>query len=144
MPGPFATPPLIFAQAAGAPAAGPAPAAGQAQAAPAGKAPATAGSPFAGLLPFVPVIILFYFLLIRPQRKQESERRKMVDALKRNDRVLTNSGIFGTVTGVDADSNRVTIRVDDEKNVRIDFARSAIAQVIAPKSAEKPAVAAEI
>ena len=84
-------------------------------------------------------VAITYFLLLRPQRQQEAKRRAMIDALKKNDKVVTSGGIYGTVTSVDPTSDRVVLRVDDEKGVKVAFTRASVARVIEP-SAEKPAV----
>jgi preprotein translocase subunit YajC len=80
----------------------------------------------------------FYFLVLRPNRQQEQKRRAMLEALKKNDKVVTTGGIYGTVTSVDAAADRVVLRIDDEKGVKVAFARSSVARVIEP-GAEKPA-----
>jgi preprotein translocase subunit YajC len=85
------------------------------------------------LLPFLPVVLLFYFLMIRPQQIQERKRKEMINALKKNDRVLTHSGIFGTVVSVNPEAGRVVLRVDDDRGVKIEFSKAAIAQVIEEK-----------
>lgn len=97
------------------------------------------GSGMGMILPYilVPVAVL-YFLVLRPQRQQEQKRRAMIDAIKKNDKVVTSGGIYGTVTSVDAAADRVVLRIDDEKGVKVAFSRSAISRVIEP-SAEKPA-----
>ena len=71
-----------------------------------------------------------YFLMIRPQNKKQKETQKMLDALKKGDKVITIGGIHGTVSNVKDDT--VTVKVDD--NCRIEFNRSAIASVVNPKS----------
>jgi preprotein translocase subunit YajC len=83
-------------------------------------------------------VALFYFLLLRPQRQQDQKRRAMIDALKKNDKVVTTGGIYGTVTSLDPASDRVVLRIDDEKGVKVTFTRSSVARVIEP-DAEKPA-----
>ena len=80
------------------------------------------------LVMIVPMIVLFYFLLIRPQRKQEAQRRAMIDSLKKNDRVLTTGGLFGTVTNVIDDE--VAIRVDDARDIKVRIAKNAISAVV--------------
>ena len=93
-------------------------------------------------LPYIyllPIPFLFYYMIIRPQQQQERKRRAMIDALKKNDKVLTNGGIYGTVISVDNNQDRVVLRVDDEKGVKVSFTRSSVARVLeAPldKSAE--------
>jgi preprotein translocase subunit YajC len=83
-------------------------------------------------------VAITYFLLLRPQRQQEAKRRAMIDALKKNDKVVTTGGIFGTVTAVDPTTDRVVLRVDDEKGVKLSFTRASVARVI-EAGAEKPA-----
>ena len=75
-------------------------------------APAQSGG-FEMFLPMVFMIVIFYFLLIRPQTKREKERKKMVEALKSGDSVVTRGGIVGTVQSVKADT--VTIRSLESK-----------------------------
>lgn len=103
-----------------------------AQAAAPNAAPAANDAP--SMLPMI-VITLGMFLLWQvliggPQRSQEKKRRAMIAALKKNDRVLTAAGIYGTVVSADPSSDRVTLRVDDDKGVKIDVSRGSIAQVL--------------
>lgn len=79
---------------------------------------------------WIPLILVFYFLLIRPERKERARRQAMLQALKKNDRVLTVGGIYGVVTNVHREANEVTLRVDDATNTRIRCTLSAIAQVL--------------
>jgi preprotein translocase subunit YajC len=83
-------------------------------------------------------VLITYLLLLRPQRQQEQKRKAMIDALKKNDKVITSGGIYGTVTSVDAGSDRVVVRIDDEKGVKVTLARSSVARVI-EAGEEKPA-----
>ena len=78
-------------------------------------------------------IVFFYFVVIRPQNKQKKEMQKMLDALKKGDKVVTIGGIIGKVASVK--DNVVTIRVNDS-NTEISFEKNAIAKVVNP-SAEK-------
>lgn len=73
----------------------------------------------------IPILLLiFYFLMLRPQRKQEKERREMLDGLKKNDQVTTVGGLYGTVSSVGEDT--VTLRVDDARDVRVKVMRGSI------------------
>lgn len=76
-------------------------------------------------LPFVLIIAVFYFLIIRPQNKKQKETQKMLDALKKGDKVVTIGGVHGTVSNVK--EKTVIVKVDD--NTKIEFTRSAIATV---------------
>jgi preprotein translocase subunit YajC len=84
------------------------------------------------------ILFMFYFLILRPQQQQERKRRQMIEALKKNDRVLTTGGMYATVISVDGAQDRVVLRVDDEKGTKITFTKSSVARVIEP-SIEKPA-----
>lgn len=76
----------------------------------------------------VPIGILFWFLIIRPQRREAAKRKEMVDAIKKNDRIVTIGGIYGIVTNVQTEKGKVIIRVDD--NTKLEMAQSAIARVV--------------
>ena len=84
-----------------------------------------AASPLMNLLPLVFIFGIFYFLLIRPQKRQEKERLKMLSSICRNDDVVTTGGIHGTVVNVKDKS--VTLRVDE--NVKIEVEKSCITVV---------------
>ena len=70
---------------------------------------------FMQFIPLIIIMVIFYFLLIRPQQKQAKERKAMIDALKSGDRVLTNGGITGANTGVREDE----LEVEIAKNVKV-------------------------
>ena len=72
----------------------------------------------------------FYLLLIRPQQKQERDRKQMIDALKKNDRVLTTAGIYGTVMSVDNEGDRVVLRIGEDQGVRVAFTKGSIVRVM--------------
>lgn len=100
------------------------------------QAPAApGGSPFGMLIWMLPVVVLFYFLMIRPMRKQEQQRQLLVSNLKKNDKVVTHAGIIGTVISVAEKEDEVTIKVDD--NVRLKFLKSAIARNLSQEEALK-------
>jgi preprotein translocase subunit YajC len=77
------------------------------------------------LLMFGAMFAIFYFLMIRPQQKQKQERERMLAAVKKGDRVVTTSGMHGTVTGLS--EHTVTLRVSDQ--VKLEFDRVAIGRV---------------
>jgi preprotein translocase subunit YajC len=98
--------------------------------------PGGSGSGAVVQLLFVAAIFaIFYFLLIRPQQKQKADRQRMVDGLKRGDRVVTTSGIHGTVTALTEQT--MTLRVADQ--VKLDFDRSAVGRVVAAPTSDKDA-----
>jgi preprotein translocase subunit YajC len=73
-------------------------------------------------MPVVLIFIVFYFLLIRPQKKAQDEHKKMVEGLKKNDEVITAGGIHGTIMNVK--ESTVTLKVDD--NVKIEVQKSSV------------------
>jgi preprotein translocase subunit YajC len=87
------------------------------------------------MLPLLAIFALFYWMFIRPQRKKEQEMRDMVRNVKENDRVVTIGGIYGVVTNVQRDADRLTIRVDEATGTKLRVNMSAIARVL---SAEDP------
>ena len=74
---------------------------------------------------YVPIGLIFYFLVIRPQRQQQKKTKEMLGNLKKNDEVVTTSGIHGTVAIVK--DKTVVVRVDE--GCRIEFDRESIASV---------------
>lgn len=101
-----------------------------AQDAPEGGAAPDAGQSMAmSLLPFVAIFVVFYFLMIRPQRREQARRQDMLSAVKKNDRVVTAGGIYGVVTNVNRDSDEVTIRVDETTNTKLRITLSSIARI---------------
>jgi preprotein translocase subunit YajC len=72
------------------------------------------------------VILIFYFLIIRPQNKKQKETRKMLGALKKGDKVTSIGGIRGTVISVK--DQTVVVKVDD--NTKLEFTKSAISAVL--------------
>jgi preprotein translocase subunit YajC len=76
----------------------------------------TAGA-FSALVPFILIILIFYFILIRPQVKREKEMDKMRSNLQKGDNVVTSGGICGTV--VDFKADRVIVKVDDRTNIMV-------------------------
>jgi len=69
------------------------------------------------LVPFVLIFIIFYFLLILPQQKKQKQQKAMLDALKKGDKVVTASGIWGTVTNLGKET--VTLQIADNVKIRI-------------------------
>jgi preprotein translocase subunit YajC len=86
------------------------------------------------VIPLAAIGVLFYFMLIRPQRRQENERRAMLGKLKKNDHVVTVGGIFGIVTNLRPEVDEVTIRVDESSGTKLRVTRSSIARVVSSES----------
>ena len=82
------------------------------------------------LLPFVAVFFLFYVLVLAPERRRKAEEKNLINALQKNDRIVTIGGIHGTVVSVSADNPVITIRIDENSNTRMKINRTAVATVI--------------
>jgi preprotein translocase subunit YajC len=80
---------------------------------------------------FLPLILLFYFLILRPERRKQADHKSLLAALKKNDRVVTIGGIYGIVANVQPDADRVTLKIDETTNTKIDVTFSSIARVVA-------------
>lgn len=89
-----------------------------------GQDPA-AGGGITMLIWFGLIFAVMYLLLIRPQRKKQKEHENLLKELKKGDRVVTSSGMFGTIFAIDEDRGRVVIKISDE--VKMEFLKSAIA-----------------
>ena len=84
------------------------------------------------IITFVLIILIFYFLIIRPQKKRDKETKAMLAAMKKGDRVVTIRGIHGTIVTVK--DQTVVIKVDD--SARIEFSKSAISTVTSKDAAK--------
>ena len=93
------------------------------------------------LLPMSVVMVLFYMMMIRPQKRKEQELRDQVNAIKENDRVVTIGGIYGVVTNVQRDAQRVTVRVDESTGTKLRLNMTAIARVLTAEEQESGAAA---
>jgi len=98
-----------------------------------GEAPAGAGGGLFTIVSFVGIILIFYFLMIRPQNKKRKETEKMLAALKKGDKIVTIGGLYGTIQSVK--ETTVILKVDE--NVKLEFLRSAISSVITPSAVKE-------
>jgi preprotein translocase subunit YajC len=99
----------------------------------------TAAAPSLLQSPFVPMAIvaaIMYFLLIRPQQKQEKEHQKMLKELKPGDKIVTTGGLYGTITGFKGDD----LEVQFSQTVKLTVARAAVTR-LADAGAKTPAAA---
>lgn len=90
--------------------------------------PEQAGSSM--FVPMLLILMIFYVLVFRPQKKEQKEKQKMREQLKKNDEVITIGGIHGTVVLVK--DKTVVLRVDD--NTKIEFDRESVATLVKSKS----------
>ena len=87
------------------------------------------GSMISTLIMFGAIFAIFYFMIIRPQQKKAKEREALLNSVKKGDKIITASGIHGTVSGLDDK----TVLIDVGNNTKIKMERSAIGQVVNSK-----------
>ena len=78
-------------------------------------------------LPFVLIIVIFYFLLWRPQQKKMKQHKEMLGALKRGDRVITGGGIIGRIARVESDDELI---IEIAPEVRVRVARGTVSDLV--------------
>jgi preprotein translocase subunit YajC len=88
------------------------------------------------LLPFILIGVLFYYMLIRPQRREQSKRQDMLSNVKKNDRVVTIGGIYGVVTNVHREADEVTVKVDETNNTKLKMTLSSISRILSAEPSE--------
>jgi len=72
------------------------------------------------------ILILMWFMFANPQKKQEQRLREMLNALEKNDEVMTVGGLIGTVHSIDKEQNEIVLKVDESNNTRVRFHLTAI------------------
>ena len=90
------------------------------------RAAAQSGSMWSSIIMIVALIAVFYFLMYRPQKKQEKEARNLMDSLQVGDEITTHSGIIGKIVSMKEET--VTIETSKDKT-KIRFLKTAIARV---------------
>lgn len=83
-------------------------------------------SPLFGMVPFVLIFVVFYFLLIRPQQKKQKALQQMIRELKKGDRIVTNGGIYGTIVKI----GETIITLEIAEKVRIQIERQQVARLV--------------
>jgi preprotein translocase subunit YajC len=101
--------------------------------APGGAAPQGGGSPFSGIFMMLVIFAIFYLILIRPQQKKMKEHKKMIEELKKGDKIITQGGIYGMVENVGP--NTLTVKIAEGTKVKI--ARSTVGTVLTEEEAAK-------
>lgn len=93
------------------------------------------GSGVASLMPIFTMFLVFlvlYFLILRPQGKRQREREAMLKRATKGDRILSTSGIYGTIVGTRGD-DVLLVKIAD--NARVEMARSAVASIVGSDAA---------
>ena len=83
--------------------------------------------------PILLMVVIFYFLLWRPQKKQQKERASLLGSLKKGQKIVTLGGIYGEI--VELDDEKVKVQVSEK--VELTFARTAVANVLSKKNKEE-------
>ena len=81
--------------------------------------PGQGGGGLAAFLPFIIIMFIIYFLMIRPQTKRQKEKETMRDELKKGDKIITMGGIYGTVQGFKEKGRQAIIKIDNNTNITI-------------------------
>jgi preprotein translocase subunit YajC len=87
---------------------------------------APGGGAFSSILMMVVIFAIFYFILIRPQQKKMKEHKKMVEELKKGDRIITSGGMYATVEN--ATANTLTVKIAE--GVKVKLTRSSVGAVV--------------
>jgi preprotein translocase subunit YajC len=88
-------------------------------------------STFTSLAPLVLIMVVFYFLLIRPQQKKIKEHQNMLTAIAKGDEVVTSGGIIGNIVKIEEENNIAYIEIADK--VKIKIRKDTILEVLSPK-----------
>ncbi len=81
------------------------------------------GSGLVSLLPILAMVAIIYFLLIRPQQKEQARHRRMVESLRQGDEVVTVGGIYGKITALQDD--KLKLKIDEKTTITIEKAKVA-------------------
>ncbi len=84
-----------------------------------------AGSMLISLVPILLILVIFWLLLIRPQQKKQKQHQKLLSELRKGDRVVTNSGMFGVISSLNDEKNIVVLKIAE--NMKVEFLKSSIA-----------------
>jgi len=79
---------------------------------------AQTASPMMQMIPFILIFFIFYFLVIKPEKDKQKERKERIAGLKKNDQVVTAGGVHGTVVNVK--TTTVILRIDDSVKIEVD------------------------
>jgi preprotein translocase subunit YajC len=98
-----------------------------------GAAGQQGGGGFGGIFMMLIIFGIFYFILIRPQQKKMKEHKKMVEELKKGDKIILSGGVYGTVVGTGTD----TLKVEIADGVKVKVARGSVGTVLTEEEANK-------
>ena len=93
-------------------------------------------SPFPMMMLLLGGVIFFFFVMSMPQKREKKRWNDMVEALKKNDRVLMSCGIIGKVHSVQKEKNEIVIKIDDDGNTKMTFNLGALSRILAEPTKE--------
>ena len=76
------------------------------------------------------LLVVMWFFLLRPQQKEHKRRQEMWDSLRKMDKIVTIGGIHGVITEINREKGTLTLRIDDDKNVKITIWTNCVGQVL--------------
>ncbi|MBN2028994.1 preprotein translocase subunit YajC [bacterium] len=97
-----------------------------------GSGSSSGSSSMLGFLPLILIVVVMYFLMIRPQAKKQKDHRAMLEKLEKGDRVLTSGGIVGTIAGIKENEGLLIVKIAE--NVKIELSKNSVAQLLKKKS----------
>ena len=95
---------------------------------------APASNPLASFLPLIVIFAIFYFLIIRPQQKKAKEHQQMLNGIKKDDKIITNGGLYATVIGVKGEIVEARIA----ENVKVQIAKSGVSTILPGEVQNQP------
>lgn len=90
------------------------------------QAPGGMESILSSIVPFLLIIVIFYFLILRPQQKRQKERLKLLESIKKGDKIITAGGMHGTVEGIE--EKTLLVKISD--NVKVKLERSSVTTIV--------------
>ena len=92
---------------------------------------AVSSSSWTSVAPLLLIMVVFYFLVIRPQQKKVKEHQNMLGGLKKGDKVITSGGIMATIVRIDNDNNVLTLEIADNVNIKVK--REFVGEIVTPQ-----------
>ena len=88
-------------------------------------------------LPIGMIIVLYIFLMVLPQRREQKKAQEFLSSLKKNDQVILQGGILATIMNVQKDQDIITVRIDESTNTKMRVLRSSVVKVVQEKGASE-------
>ena len=79
-------------------------------------------------LPLILIFVIMYLLIIRPQQKKQKEHQRMLDSVKKGDKIVTSGGIYGQIVGIKERDQTLIVKVAD--NVKVELSRGSVSRIL--------------